>query len=107
MRYSQGMTTWTKDNVPEGNKLYELYFASQAEESDPDPYTFPLPPRIIKLGLTSPLGVDMKDIELRPLPDCDDPHTNDHHYAVKWLKTGEDIATLIAIDHSIPEDQLA
>ena len=100
------MTTngWTLDNVPAGNNLYELYFASQAEESDPDPYTFVQPRYGVKLALTSLLGVDLKDIELRPRPDCDDPHQNDHHYDVFWKRSGEVIAVLISLNHSLPAE---
>lgn len=106
MRYIEGMTTWTLDNVPPGNKLYELYFASQAEESDPDPYTFVQPAHGVKLALTSLLGVDMAGMQLRPRPDCDDPHTDDHHYDVYWIVNDQVIATLISIDHSVEQDQL-
>ena len=102
------MTTnmWTKDNKPAGNELYELYVASQAEESDPDPHTFVQPVRTAKLALTSLLGINLADFELRPRPDCDDPHHDDHHYDVFWKVSGEVIATLISIDHSLPADMV-
>ncbi|QSL99607.1 hypothetical protein [Mycobacterium phage Maco2] len=107
------MTTngWTPDNVPAGNTLFELYFASQAEDSDPDPYAFPGEARCIKLFLTSPLGLSMSDFSLVPADDLNPGAvTGDHYYRIVWHRDGEDeeIGVLVAVAQGpLPEDQVA